>query len=62
MEGPIVERSFESWSMGFKKITKKTLINVPGYFDSDNLSLMSNQFLQNPPRSLGLLNHFKHEK
>jgi len=59
MEGPIVERSFETWSMGFKKITEGTSINVPGYIDSDNLSLMSNQFLQNPSRSLVLLSYFK---
>ncbi len=55
MEGPILERSFESWSMGFKKVTDETLVNLPGYVDSDNLSLMSNRFLQDPPRSLDLL-------
>ena len=61
MEGPILERSFGSWSMGFKKITQETLINVPGYYDSDDLSLMSSQFLQTPPRSLELLLSFKSE-
>jgi hypothetical protein len=58
MEGTILERSFGSWSMGFKKITKETLINVPGYHDSDDPSLMSSQFLQNPPISLNLLLYF----
>jgi hypothetical protein len=45
--------------MGFKKITQETSINVPGYYDSDDFSLMSNQFLQNPPRSLELLLSFR---
>ena len=58
MEGPISERSFGSWSMGFKKITQETLNNLPGYFNSDDFSLMSDQFVQNPPRSLNLLLHF----
>ena len=58
MEGPILERSFGSWSMGFKKITRETSINVPGYHASDDFSLMSSQFLQNPPMSLELLLHF----
>jgi hypothetical protein len=61
MEGPILERSFGSWSMGFKKITQDTLINLPGYYDSDELSLMSSQFLQNPTRSLELLLSFNQE-
>ena len=58
MEGPILERSFGSWSMGFKKITQETSINVPGYHNSDDFSLMSSQFLQNPPLSLELLLYF----
>ncbi len=61
MEGPILERSFGSWSMGFKKITQETLLNVPGYHASDDFSLMSNQFLQNPTRSLNLLLSFNKE-
>ena len=58
MEGPILERSFGGWFMGFKKITRETLIDVPGYIDSDDLGLMSSQFLQNPARSLELLLFF----
>ncbi len=52
MEGPILERSFGSWSMGFKKITQETSLNVPGYHNSDDFSLMSSQFLENTPLSL----------
>ncbi len=58
MEGPITERSFESWSMGFKKITRETSINLPGYYDSDDLSLISSPLLQNQSRSLELLLSF----
>jgi hypothetical protein len=58
MEGPILERTFGSWSMGFKKITQETLISLPGYLDSGDFSLMSSQFLQNPRRSFDLLHHF----
>ncbi len=58
MEGPILKRSFVDWSMGFKKITHETPINVPGYHDSDDFSLMSRQFIKNPPRSLELLRYF----
>ncbi len=58
MEGPILERSFGNWSMGFKKITPDTPICVPGYQDSGDFSLMSSQFLQNPRRSFDLLYHF----
>ena len=59
MEAPIVERSFANWSMGFKKITQDTVVDVPGYYDSDDPSLMSSQFLQDPPRSLALMLSFK---
>ena len=55
MEGPILERSFGSWSMGFKTITQETLTEIPGYHNSDDFSLMGRQFLENPPRSLELL-------
>ena len=61
MDGPILERSFESWSMGFKRITRETSINVPGRIDSDDFSLMSRRFLENPPSSLELLLAFKNE-
>jgi len=61
METSILERSFENWSMGFKRITQETSINVPGYHDSDDFSLMSSQFVQNPLRSLELLLSFKQE-
>ncbi len=58
MEGPILERSFGSWSMGFKKITQDTPISIPGYHDSGDFSLMSSQFVRNPRRSFDLLHHF----
>jgi hypothetical protein len=58
MEAPILKRSFGSWSMGFKKITQETVINIPGYDDSNDLSLMSSRFIENPPESLNLLLSF----
>ena len=58
MKGPIWDRSFGTWSMGFKQITREALISVPGYQGSGDLSLMSRQFLQNPRRSFDLLHHF----
>ena len=54
-EGRILARSFGDWSMGFRKITKRTTIDVPGYHNTDDLSLMSSKFLQSPPTSLDLL-------
>lgn len=60
MEGPILERSFGNWTMGFRKITRETPIEVPGYSQSDELSLMSSPFLQNPLRSLALLLACRH--
>jgi lipopolysaccharide biosynthesis regulator YciM len=59
METPILERSFGNWSMGFKRITQETSINVPGYHDSDDFSLISSRFVQHPLRSLELLLSFK---
>jgi hypothetical protein len=59
MEAPILKRSFGSWSMGFKKITPETVINFPGYHDSDDFSLMGSQFLRDPPKSLNLLLSFR---
>ena len=59
MEAPILKRSFGSWSMGFKKITQETVINFPGYHDSDDFSLMGSQFLRDPPKSLNLLLSFR---
>ena len=59
MEAPLLQRSFGSWSMGFKKITKETVINFPGYHDSDDFSLMGNQFLKDPPNSLSFLLSFR---
>jgi hypothetical protein len=61
METPILERSFGNWSMGFKRITQETSINVPGYHDSDDFSLMSSRFVQHPLMSLELLLSFKQE-
>ena len=55
MEGPILNRAFGNWSMGFKAITPEILTEIPGYHDSDDFSLMSGQFLENPPRSLEFL-------
>ena len=61
MEGPILQRSFETWSMGFKNITPGTRIDLPGYIESDKFSLISNHFIQNPPKSLDLLLSLKKE-
>ncbi len=55
MEGPILERSFGSWSMGYKKITQESLISVLGHCESDDFSLMSSRFFQSPSKALDLL-------
>jgi hypothetical protein len=61
MEGSILERSFSQWTMGFKRMTGEPLLDERGYFDSDDLSLMSRQFLQHPPASLGAFLSFQDE-
>ena len=53
------EREFDNWSMGFKKLGSETSLEVPGYSEFLDLPLTSEQFLQNPSKTLNLLLTFK---
>ena len=53
------DREFVDWSMGFKKLGRDQLPEIPGYSDFLDLPLTSEQFLLNPSRSLRLLLSFR---
>jgi len=57
-----VQREFEEWTMGFKKLDSKTALEVLGYSDFLDVSLTSEQFQMNPSKSLQLLLCFRTAK
>ncbi len=61
MEGPILQRSFDNWSMGYKKIAPGKSLDLPGYTNTSDLSFMSEQFIQSPFESLRLMLSLKEE-
>jgi hypothetical protein len=53
------EREFSDWAMGFKRLESKSAGELPGHSDFLDLPLNSEEFLQNPSKSLKLLLNFK---
>lgn len=59
--GQAPRREFSDWSMAFKKLDAETSREVPGYYEFEQLSLISNKFLRHPSKTLGLLLAFKRD-
>jgi hypothetical protein len=59
MEEDISHREFSDWSMGFKKLGAETATEIPGYSDFLNVPLTSDQFTNDPSKSLRFLLIFK---
>lgn len=54
-----VQREFNEWTMGFKRVDRYTAREIPGYSNFLNLPLTSEQFQLNPSKSLQLLLCFR---
>ena len=52
-------REFKDWSMGFKKLGGRPVLELPGLSDFLDLPLTSEQFSSNPTRLLQFLIAFK---
>jgi hypothetical protein len=58
-QGPIAERQFQDWSMGFRNLNTTEAISTPGYSEFLNTSLTGAEFSVDPTRSQRLLTTFK---
>ncbi len=52
-------REFKDWSMGFKKLGGRLVLELPGFSDVLDLPLTNEQFSSNPTRLLQFLIAFK---
>ena len=59
VEGPLAEREFPEWSMGFRDLTAAEVRSVPGYSEFLNTPLTGEEFASNPSRGQRLLMTFK---
>ncbi len=59
LQGPIEERAFPNWSMGFKDLTAAPGSLKDGYNEFMNLSFTGAEFSDNPTQAQALLRIFK---
>jgi hypothetical protein len=59
MEEEIPGREFGDWSMGFIRLSAETAAEIPGYSDFLDIPLTSDQFANDPSKSLRFLLIFK---
>jgi len=59
LQGPIEERAFPTWSMGFKDLTNAPGSLEDGYNEFMNLSFTGAEFSDNPTQAQALLRLFK---
>jgi hypothetical protein len=59
IEGPLAERQFPDWSMGFRDLTAADGSATPGYNEFLNTPLTGREFSSNPTRCQKLLTTFK---
>jgi hypothetical protein len=57
LQGETEKRNFSEWAMGFKKMDKESVKDLPGY--SNFLNLTVDEFKQDPSKALALLVSFK---
>jgi hypothetical protein len=58
-QGPLAERQFPDWSMGFRDLTAADGSAAPGYNEFLNTPLTGREFSSNPTRCQKLLTTFK---
>jgi hypothetical protein len=58
-QGPLAERQFEEWSMGFRDLNAPDVLSTPGYNEFLNTPLTGAEFSADPTRSQRLLTTFK---
>jgi hypothetical protein len=59
LKGPIQERAFGEWLMGFRDLNLPRICNVPGYSEFMNEDWHGREMRECPQRSLRLLQLFK---
>ena len=59
LQGPLAERQFPDWSMGFTDLNAVDVLSTPGYSEFLNTSLTDEWFSSDPTRSQRLLMTFK---
>jgi Sensors of blue-light using FAD len=59
LQGPLEERQFPEWSMGFRDLNAADVLSTPGYSEFLNTPLMGKEFSSDPTRCQKLLLTFK---
>ena len=59
LEGPLTQRQFPDWSMGFRDLSAADVLAVPGYDEFLNTPLTDPRFASDPTRCQKLLTTFK---
>ena len=59
LEGPLTERQFPGWSMGFHDLRSAEPSQIPGYSEFLNVPLTGAEFSAEPTRAQKLLMSFK---
>jgi hypothetical protein len=59
IQGPVEDRQFPDWSMGFRDLTAGDMEGTPGYNEFLNTPLTGEEFSADPSRSQRLLMTFK---
>jgi hypothetical protein len=59
LEGPLADRSFPDWSMGFRDLNSPEVLQLPGFNEFLNTRLSEAEFSNNPSACQKLLLMFK---
>lgn len=59
LEGPLAEREFENWSMGFSNLDAVQTASIPGHSEFMNTARTAESFAVNPTRAQRLLHVYK---
>lgn len=59
IEGPLVNRQFSDWSMGFQDLNTAKVLTTPGYTQFLTATLTGTEFSSHPSRCHTLLETFK---
>jgi hypothetical protein len=59
LQGPLAERQYPDWSMGFRDLNSPDVRLMPGYSEFLNTPLTGEEFASNPSRCQKLLLTFK---
>jgi len=59
LQGPLAQRQFPDWSMGFRDLSAADATSIPGYSEFLNTPLTAVEFSSDPTRCQKLLTTFK---